>query len=75
MDQVASAHQALSWHKRERGEDSNVLIANVKKEFHLDASLYTCLQILSVSVFEKTQLSYALQPVSPQPLRCPSITS
>ncbi len=39
-----------------------VLIAIVKKQLHLDASLYTCLQILSVSVFEKTQLSCALQP-------------
>ena len=39
-----------------------VLIAIVRKELHLDASLYTCLQILSVSVFEKTQLSCALQP-------------
>ncbi len=38
-----------------------VLIAIVKKELHLDASLYTCLQILSVSIFEKTQLSCALQ--------------
>ena len=38
-----------------------VLIAIVKKELQLDASLDTCLQILSVSVFEKTQLSYALQ--------------
>ena len=39
-----------------------VLIAIVKKELHLNASLYTCLQILSVSIFEKTQLSCALQP-------------
>ena len=39
-----------------------VLIAIVKKELQLDASLYTCLQILSVSVFEKTELSCALQP-------------
>ena len=39
-----------------------VLIAIVKKELHLDASLYTCLQILSVSIFEKTQLLAALQP-------------
>jgi transposase len=38
------------------------LIAIIKKELQLDASLYTCLQILSVSVFEKTQLSCALQP-------------
>lgn len=41
-----------------------VLIAIVKKELQLKASLYTCLQILSVSVFEKTPLSCALQPVS-----------
>jgi hypothetical protein len=36
-----------------------VLIAIVKKELQLDASLYTLLQIISVSVFEKTQLSQA----------------
>jgi hypothetical protein len=39
-----------------------VLIAIVKKELQLDASLYTCLQILSVSLFEKTEVSCALQP-------------
>ena len=43
-----------------------VLIAIVKKQLQLDASLYTCLQILSVSVFEKTELSCALQPDAPQ---------
>ena len=36
-----------------------VLIAIVKKELHLDASPYTLLQILSVSIFEKIQLSCA----------------
>jgi len=36
-----------------------VLIAIVKKELQIDASLYTLLQILSVSVFEKTELSSA----------------
>lgn len=36
-----------------------VLIAIVRKELQIDASMYTCLQILSVSVFEKTQLSCA----------------
>ena len=39
-----------------------VLIAIVKQELHLEASLYTCLQILSVSVFEKTEIAYALRP-------------
>jgi hypothetical protein len=49
-----------------------VLIAIVKKELHLKPSLYTLLQILSVSVFEKTLISCALQPsvsrtTEPQP--------
>jgi hypothetical protein len=48
-----------------------VLIAIVKKELHLDASLYTCLQILSVSVFEKTEISCALQPDRSQSERPP----
>ncbi len=38
-----------------------VLIAIVKRELQLKASLYTCLQILSVSIFEKTELPCALQ--------------
>jgi len=38
-----------------------VLIAIVKKELQLNASLYTLLQILSVSIFEKTEVSSALQ--------------
>jgi hypothetical protein len=44
-----------------------VLIAIAKKELHLDASLYTLLQILSVSLFEKTQLSCALQATQSAP--------
>jgi transposase len=39
-----------------------VLIAIIKKELNLNASLYTLLQILSVSIFEKTDISCALQP-------------
>jgi hypothetical protein len=38
-----------------------VLIAIVKKQLTVKSSLYTCLQILSVSVFEKTLISCALQ--------------
>ena len=38
-----------------------VLIAIVKKELQLEASLYNLLQILSVSVFEKNELASALQ--------------
>jgi IS4 transposase len=38
-----------------------VLIAIVRKELQIEASMYTCLQILSVSVFEKAQLSCAFR--------------
>ena len=49
-----------------------VLIVIVKKELHLNVSLYTLLQILSVSIFEKTHITCALQPdttgiIAPQP--------
>ena len=48
-----------------------VLIAIVKKELHLDASLYTLLQVLSVSAFEKSELKSVLQhrvyKIIPQP--------
>lgn len=37
-----------------------VLIAIVKKRLHLEASLYTLLQILSVTLFEKLELAQAL---------------
>lgn len=37
-----------------------VLIAIVKKELQLDASLYTLLQILSVTLFEKIPIDQAL---------------
>jgi IS4 transposase len=43
-----------------------VLIAVVKKELHLDASLYTLLQILSVSVFEKKPRFHVLCGPMPQ---------
>ncbi len=49
-----------------------VLIAIVKKELHLNASLYTLLQILSVSVFEKTLISCALQPDTNKVIAPPS---
>ena len=38
-----------------------VMIAIVKKDLQINDLLYTLLEILSVSVFEKTQLSSALQ--------------
>ncbi len=49
-----------------------VLVAIIKKELHLDASLYTLLQILSVSIFEKTEISCALQPDTTQNVSQPT---
>ncbi len=44
-----------------------VLIAIVKKELQIDASLYTLLQILSVSAFEKTPLLQAFAGTGQRP--------
>jgi len=44
-----------------------VLVAIVKKQLHLDASLYTLLQILSVTLFEKMPLQQALIGPARQP--------
>lgn len=42
------------------------LVAIVRKRLELEASLYQILQILSVTVFEKTPISQALQPCDSQ---------
>jgi len=44
-----------------------LLVAIVKKRLHLDASLYTILQIASVTLFEKTPISQALSQQWPCP--------
>jgi IS4 transposase len=47
-----------------------LLVAILKKRLHLDASLYTILQILSLTLFEKMPISQALAqlpPTSPSP--------
>jgi hypothetical protein len=51
------------------------LIAIIEKELQLDASLYTCLQILSVSAFEKTQISCAWQQIISPPPCTATLTS
>jgi hypothetical protein len=43
-----------------------VLVAIIKKRLNLDHSLYTILQILSVSLFEKTPILQALEDATPQ---------
>ena len=42
-----------------------VLIAIIKKRLHLEASLHTLLQILSITLFEKLELAQALTPSDP----------
>ena len=48
-----------------------VLIAIIKKELQLNVPLYTMLQILSVSIFEKTLISCALQPDTTETIATP----
>jgi hypothetical protein len=43
-----------------------VLVAIIKKRLNLDASLYTLLQILSVTLFEKMPIQQALQSIGGQ---------
>ena len=70
MDQAALAHQEVPRATSENAVKTQiwcavstyVLIAIVKKELKLEASLYTILQILSISVFDRTLISQALQP-------------
>lgn len=69
LSQGVPAHQAIPGCQRERSEDANlvrrlhyVLIAIVKKEPRLDASLYTCVQILLVSSSRKPRFRCVLQP-------------
>jgi len=38
-------------------------VAIIKKQLNLDASLYTLLQILSVTLFEKISIQQALQAI------------
>ena len=47
---------------------TSVLIAIIKKELQADASLYTLLQIFSVSIFEKTELQRAFADDSHKPI-------
>ena len=67
MDQTTPAHQEFLRHFRERlatqiwiAISVYVLVAIVKKELHLEGSLYRMLQICSVTLFEKTPILQAL---------------
>ena len=44
-----------------------LLVAILKKRLHLEASLYTILQILSLTLFEKIPISQALAQLPPTP--------
>ena len=46
-----------------------VLVAIIKKQLHLDRSLYTILQILSITLFEKNPILEALGAVNPQEIK------
>ena len=66
-DQAASSDQAVLRHVGERGEDADLDCRlglrprrHRQKRLDLDASLYTLLQILSVTLFEKMPIHQAL---------------
>jgi len=67
MDQAAPSHQAVFWHIRECREVTNLdrgvrlrVVAIVKKRMDSEASLYTLLQIFSLTLFEKMPLEQAV---------------
>jgi len=69
MSQTAPAHQGFLRNQRERGVKSQiwivvsiyVLVAIVRKRLGLEAGLYQILQILSLTLFEKTPILQAIQ--------------
>jgi hypothetical protein len=69
MDQAAPAHQGF-YGTSENAVKTQiwiavsvyVLVAIVRKRLGLEASLYQILQILSLTLFEKTPILQALQP-------------
>ena len=68
MDQAAPANQGLLRHQSNAVRSQiwiaisvYVLVAIIKKELRLSASLYQILQVLSVTIFERTPILQALQ--------------
>jgi hypothetical protein len=63
MDKAAPANQIFLWNHRKRRQAQiwiavsvYVLVAIIQKRLHLDLSLYTILQILSVTIFKRISL-------------------
>ena len=52
----AQVMEFVPWQTFGRIVDRHKGDAIVKKELQLNTSLYTCLQILSISIFEKTEI-------------------
>src|SRR5687767_971648 len=73
LDQATSAHQELLWDQRHAVRTQlwvavsvYALVAILKKRLGSDATLYEILQILSVSVFEKTPIEQLFQALRSQ---------
>ena len=63
MDKTAFTNQGILWYIRKRSKDTNMdsyfdacAYCIGKKRRNLDITLYTFLQILSVSIFEKVDI-------------------
>ena len=72
MDQTTSAHQSLLRHQPNAVRVQvwtaiavYLLVAILKKRLHLEASLYTILQILSLTLFEKMPIAQTLAQLPP----------
>ena len=72
MDQTALAHQKVLWDLGECGEDKNLDCRirlcprrHRQERLDLDASLYTLLQILSLTLFEKMPILQAFSQHQP----------
>lgn len=68
MDQAKSPNKNVLWHFGECRQDSNMdsgvglcTCAIMKKQLNIRASLYTILQVISVSAFERTPLYQLLE--------------
>ena len=82
MDKAASSDQAVLRHVGQRGEDEiwiavsvYVLVAIVKKRLGLEASLYTLLQVFSVTLFKKMPMTQAFSKARPLSKTANSATS
>lgn len=70
MDQAAFENQSVLWYFQKCGKNKSwiaisvyVLVAIIKERLNLERRLYTILQILSITLFEKMPINQGLEQV------------